>query len=72
MEIVGRVSYSKIRDGLRINVIYECDAFGGETFSDQEFGEVRWQPYCPTHEEREFARLLLLHGGVSGQEYQGR
>lgn len=71
MEIAGRVNYTKIRDGAKINVIYERDASGEETFSDQESGEVRWQLFAPAREEHEFARRLLSHGGGSGHEYRG-
>lgn len=59
LALAGRVEYVKKRDGYPVRVIADFLPDERDHFGEQEFGDVRWYPFAPTPEEREFAANLL-------------
>lgn len=61
--VTTRVTYVRVRAGVRFFVIADLGPDGLENFADQEAGEVVWVPFTPSPSEREFAVRLAECGG---------
>ena len=61
-----RVTYVRIRAGIRFFVIADFGPDGSEDFADQESGEVVWTRFTPSQSERTFA-IRLAELGVSSR-----